>query len=90
MYSLGSESLIKQAREIQETELQKFYSRLVKLLQLKELGHETVDSLQRLHLILSANKYARTLCPQQSWMARCRATSSPCSAWARDSRRTSG
>uniref|UniRef100_A0A3B5MIX7 AP-5 complex subunit zeta-1 N-terminal TPR domain-containing protein n=1 Tax=Xiphophorus couchianus TaxID=32473 RepID=A0A3B5MIX7_9TELE len=62
MYSLGSESLIKQAREIQETELQKFYSRLVKLLQLKELGHETVDSLQRLHLILSANKYARTIC----------------------------
>ncbi|XP_032443442.1 AP-5 complex subunit zeta-1 isoform X1 [Xiphophorus hellerii] len=61
MYSLGSESLIKQAREIQEAELQKFYSRLVKLLQLKELGHETVDSLQRLHLILSANKYARTL-----------------------------
>uniref|UniRef100_A0AAQ5XD28 Adaptor related protein complex 5 subunit zeta 1 n=1 Tax=Amphiprion ocellaris TaxID=80972 RepID=A0AAQ5XD28_AMPOC len=53
MYSHGSESLIKQAREIQEPELQKFYSRLVKLLQGKELGHETVDSLQRLHLILS-------------------------------------
>lgn len=61
MYSHGSESLIKQAREIQEPELQKFYSRLVKLLQGKELGHETVDSLQRLHLILSANKYTRTL-----------------------------
>uniref|UniRef100_A0A3P9Q063 Adaptor related protein complex 5 subunit zeta 1 n=1 Tax=Poecilia reticulata TaxID=8081 RepID=A0A3P9Q063_POERE len=61
MYSLGSESLIKQAREIQETELQKFYSRLVKLLQLKELGYETLDSLHRLHLILSANKYARTI-----------------------------
>ncbi|XP_014902948.1 AP-5 complex subunit zeta-1 isoform X1 [Poecilia latipinna] len=61
MYSLGSESLIKQAREIQEAELQKFYSRLVKLLQLKELGYETLDSLHRLHLILSANKYARTL-----------------------------
>ncbi|XP_054892020.1 AP-5 complex subunit zeta-1 isoform X2 [Poeciliopsis prolifica] len=61
MYSLGSESLIKQAREIQEPELRKFYGRLVKLLQLKELGHETVDSLHRLHLILSANKYARTL-----------------------------
>lgn len=61
MYSHGSESLIKQAREIQESELQKFYSRLVKLLQVKEVGHETVDSLQRLHLILSANKYARTL-----------------------------
>uniref|UniRef100_A0A3Q3GDD8 Adaptor related protein complex 5 subunit zeta 1 n=1 Tax=Kryptolebias marmoratus TaxID=37003 RepID=A0A3Q3GDD8_KRYMA len=37
MYSHGSESLIKQAREIQEPELQKFYSRLVKLLQVKEL-----------------------------------------------------
>ncbi|KAI3360088.1 hypothetical protein L3Q82_014410 [Scortum barcoo] len=64
MYSHGSESLIKQAREIQESELQKFYSRLVKLLQGKELGHETVDSLQRLHLILSANKYTRTLPPE--------------------------
>lgn len=47
-------------REIQESELQKFYSRLVKLLQAKELSHETVDSLQRLHLILSATKYTRT------------------------------
>lgn len=47
-------------REIQEPELQKFQGRLVKLLQGKELGHETVDSLQRLHLILSATKYTRT------------------------------
>ncbi|KAM3597308.1 uncharacterized protein V6R79_002871 [Siganus canaliculatus] len=61
MYSHGSESLIKQAREIQESELQKFYSRLIKLLHNKELGHEAVDSLQRLHLILSATKYTRTL-----------------------------
>ncbi|XP_071762485.2 AP-5 complex subunit zeta-1 isoform X1 [Centroberyx gerrardi] len=61
MYSHGSESLIKQAREIQESELQKFYSRLVKLLQGREFGHETIDSLQRLHLILSATKYTRTL-----------------------------
>ncbi|XP_037648469.1 AP-5 complex subunit zeta-1 isoform X1 [Sebastes umbrosus] len=64
MYSHSSESLIKQAREIQEPELQKFYSRLGKLLQGKELGHETVDSLQRLHLILSANKYTRMLPPE--------------------------
>ncbi|XP_031734119.1 AP-5 complex subunit zeta-1 isoform X3 [Anarrhichthys ocellatus] len=64
MYSHGSESLIKQAREIQESELQKFHSRLVKLLQGKELGHEAVDSLQRLHLILSATKYTRTLPPE--------------------------
>ncbi|CAB1452321.1 unnamed protein product [Pleuronectes platessa] len=60
MFSHGSESLIKQAREIQEPELQKFYSRLVKLLQGKEFGHETMDSLQRLHLILSATKCTRT------------------------------
>nr|XP_046271092.1 AP-5 complex subunit zeta-1 isoform X1 [Scatophagus argus] len=64
MYSHGSESLIKQAREIQEPELQKFYTRLIKLLQGKEHGHETVDSLQRLHLILSATKYTRTLPPE--------------------------
>ncbi|KAM9843733.1 AP-5 complex subunit zeta-1 [Aulostomus maculatus] len=61
MYSHGSESLIKQAREIQESELQKFYSRLIKLLQGKELSHETIDCLQRLHLILSATKYTRIL-----------------------------
>ncbi|XP_077590208.1 AP-5 complex subunit zeta-1 [Stigmatopora nigra] len=64
MYSHGSESLIKQAREIQESELQKFYNRLAKLLEGKEHGHETVDSLQRLHLILSATKYTRTLPPE--------------------------
>uniref|UniRef100_A0A8C2ZBT7 Adaptor related protein complex 5 subunit zeta 1 n=1 Tax=Cyclopterus lumpus TaxID=8103 RepID=A0A8C2ZBT7_CYCLU len=54
MYAHSSESLIKQAREIQESELQKFHSRLGKLLQGKELGHEAVDSLQRLHIILSS------------------------------------
>uniref|UniRef100_A0A674NM48 Adaptor related protein complex 5 subunit zeta 1 n=1 Tax=Takifugu rubripes TaxID=31033 RepID=A0A674NM48_TAKRU len=59
MYSQGSESLIRQARDIEESELQKFYSRLIKVLKVKEHGHETVDSLQRLHLILSANKYSR-------------------------------
>ncbi|XP_024920071.1 AP-5 complex subunit zeta-1 isoform X2 [Cynoglossus semilaevis] len=47
--------------EIQDSELQKFYSRLLKLLKAKEFGHETMDSLQRLHLILSANKYTKTL-----------------------------
>ncbi|XP_035472368.2 AP-5 complex subunit zeta-1 isoform X2 [Scophthalmus maximus] len=61
MYSHGSESLIKQARDIQEAELKKFYRRLAKLLQGKELGHEAMDSLQRLHLILSATKFTRTL-----------------------------
>lgn len=47
------------SRDIQESELQKFYSRLIKLLKAKEHGHETVVSLQKLHLILSANKYSR-------------------------------
>ncbi|KAF7651413.1 hypothetical protein LDENG_00111360, partial [Lucifuga dentata] len=61
MYPHSSESLIKKAREIQESELQKFYSKVVKLLQGKEVGHETVDSLQRLNFILSATKYTRTL-----------------------------
>uniref|UniRef100_A0A3P9JPE8 Adaptor related protein complex 5 subunit zeta 1 n=1 Tax=Oryzias latipes TaxID=8090 RepID=A0A3P9JPE8_ORYLA len=61
MYSHGSESLIRQAREIQDSELQKFYIRLVKLLQFKEVSHELLDSLHRLYLILSANKYSRTL-----------------------------
>lgn len=61
MFSHGSESLIKQARDIQEPELQKFYSRLIKLLQGKDLGLEAVDSLQRLHLILSATKFTRIL-----------------------------
>ncbi|XP_068435122.1 AP-5 complex subunit zeta-1 isoform X2 [Clinocottus analis] len=64
MYAHSSESLIKQAREIQESELQKFQSRLGKLLHGRELGHEAVDSLQRLHLILSATKYTRTLPPE--------------------------
>lgn len=48
-------------REIQEEELQKFYGRVTKYLHSgKEPGGEVVDSLQRLHLIVSATKYART------------------------------
>ncbi|XP_064171542.1 AP-5 complex subunit zeta-1 isoform X1 [Anguilla rostrata] len=61
MYASGTESLIKQAREIQEEELVKFYGRISKLLHLKDYGNETVDSLQRLHLIVSATKYGRTI-----------------------------
>ncbi|KAJ8344913.1 hypothetical protein SKAU_G00291060 [Synaphobranchus kaupii] len=61
MYASGTESLIKQAREIQEEELQKFYGRISKVLQIKDYGNETVDSLQRLHLIVSATKYGRTI-----------------------------
>uniref|UniRef100_A0A671WI40 Adaptor related protein complex 5 subunit zeta 1 n=1 Tax=Sparus aurata TaxID=8175 RepID=A0A671WI40_SPAAU len=62
MYSHGSESLIRQAREIQESELNKFYSRLIKLLQGKELGHETVDSLQRLQLCTYVGEMAAVDC----------------------------
>ncbi|XP_046690689.1 AP-5 complex subunit zeta-1 isoform X2 [Silurus meridionalis] len=62
MYAPGTESLIKQAREIQEEELQKFYVRVSKQLHSgKDPGGEVIDSLQRLHLIVSATKYARTL-----------------------------
>ncbi|KAA0705476.1 AP-5 complex subunit zeta-1 [Triplophysa tibetana] len=61
MYSAATESLIKQAREIKEDELQKFYGRVFKLLHSKDQGGDTVDSLQRLHLILFATKYSREL-----------------------------
>ncbi|KAG2455972.1 AP5Z1 protein, partial [Polypterus senegalus] len=53
--------LIYLTREIQEDELQKFYKRISKLLHCKDYGIETVDSLQRLYLILSATKYTRSL-----------------------------
>ncbi|XP_023687441.1 AP-5 complex subunit zeta-1 isoform X1 [Paramormyrops kingsleyae] len=61
MYAQGTESLIKQAREINDEELVKFYGRISKLLLNKDYGNETVDSLQRLHLIVSATKYGRRL-----------------------------
>ncbi|XP_071246444.1 AP-5 complex subunit zeta-1-like isoform X2 [Salvelinus alpinus] len=61
MYSAGTESLIKQAREIGEEELQKFYSRITKQLTGKEHGHDVIDSLQRLHLIMASTKYTRRL-----------------------------
>ncbi|KAK6476180.1 AP-5 complex subunit zeta-1 isoform X1 [Huso huso] len=61
MFTAGAESLIKQAREIQDEDLQKFYTRVSKLLHGKDFGNETVDSLQRLYLIVSATKYSRAL-----------------------------
>ncbi|XP_013008190.2 AP-5 complex subunit zeta-1 isoform X1 [Cavia porcellus] len=60
MFSAGAESLLHQAREIQDEELQRFCSRVSKLLQ-EDLGPATVDALQRLFLIVSATKYARRL-----------------------------
>ncbi|CAL8267002.1 unnamed protein product [Gadus morhua 'NCC'] len=71
MYSHGSESLLKQARDIQDAEMAKFCSRMVKQtqardqgpqgLQGRDQGLEAVDSLQRLHLILAASGRAQSL-----------------------------
>ncbi|XP_028611924.1 AP-5 complex subunit zeta-1 isoform X1 [Grammomys surdaster] len=60
MFSAGAESLLHQAREIQNEELQRFCSRVTKLLQ-EAPGPATVDALQRLFLIVSATKYPRRL-----------------------------
>uniref|UniRef100_A0A8C2KGA6 AP-5 complex subunit zeta-1-like n=1 Tax=Cyprinus carpio TaxID=7962 RepID=A0A8C2KGA6_CYPCA len=61
MYAAATESLIKQAREIKEEELQRFCGRIFKQLHTKDVSGDTVDSLQRLNLIVSATKYAREL-----------------------------
>uniref|UniRef100_A0A8K9VCV8 Adaptor related protein complex 5 subunit zeta 1 n=1 Tax=Oncorhynchus mykiss TaxID=8022 RepID=A0A8K9VCV8_ONCMY len=44
------------SREIGEEELQKFYCRITKQLMGKEHGHDVIDSLQRLHLIMAGSK----------------------------------
>ncbi|KAL7979280.1 hypothetical protein Chor_015304 [Crotalus horridus] len=49
------------AREIQDGELKKFSSRVSGFLQNQDFGNETVDSLRRLFLIVSASKCSRTL-----------------------------
>ncbi|XP_067318134.1 AP-5 complex subunit zeta-1-like [Anolis sagrei] len=61
MYTAGTESFLRQAREIQDDELKKFISRIHVLLQNHDLGSETIDCLQRLLLIVSATKYRRKL-----------------------------
>ncbi|XP_053936623.1 AP-5 complex subunit zeta-1 isoform X2 [Cuculus canorus] len=61
MFSVGAESLLRQAREIQEEELRRFASRLAALLRNPELGSEAADCLQRLHLAVAATKYPRKL-----------------------------
>ncbi|KAG7272107.1 hypothetical protein CRUP_008287 [Coryphaenoides rupestris] len=48
----GQEAVQLIAMDIQDAELHKFFSRIVKLTQGRDFGHETIDSLQRLHLIL--------------------------------------
>ncbi|XP_074137314.1 AP-5 complex subunit zeta-1 isoform X2 [Sminthopsis crassicaudata] len=50
-----------ESREIEDEELKKFCSRITGLLQKEDLGHETIDCLQRLYLIVSATKYSRKL-----------------------------
>ncbi|CAL8275005.1 unnamed protein product [Lota lota] len=61
MYTHGSESLLKQARDIQDAEVQKFCNKIMKLTQGRDLGRETIDSLQRLYLILSTSSSPRML-----------------------------
>lgn len=61
MFGSAAEKLLKQAREIQDEDLQKFCTRISTLLQSKEYNNEAVDSLQKLFLIVSATKYSRSL-----------------------------
>ncbi|XP_004691699.1 PREDICTED: AP-5 complex subunit zeta-1 isoform X2 [Condylura cristata] len=61
MFTAGAESLLHQAREIQDEELGKFCSRISKLLQKEDWRPEATDSLRRLFLIISATKYPRKL-----------------------------
>uniref|UniRef100_A0A8C5S3Y5 Adaptor related protein complex 5 subunit zeta 1 n=1 Tax=Laticauda laticaudata TaxID=8630 RepID=A0A8C5S3Y5_LATLA len=61
MYSAGTESLLRQAREIQDDKFKKFTSRISGFLQNQDFGNETVDSLRRLFLIVSTTKYSQKL-----------------------------
>lgn len=61
MFSAGAESLLQQARGIQAEELGRFCERIMKQLRNEDWGTETLDSLRRLFLIVSATKYARKL-----------------------------
>ncbi|XP_051877477.1 AP-5 complex subunit zeta-1 [Pristis pectinata] len=61
MFGASAENLLKQAREVQDEDLQKFCARISTLLQNKEYNNEAIDSLQKLFLIVSTTKYSRTL-----------------------------
>ncbi|XP_066129554.1 AP-5 complex subunit zeta-1 isoform X1 [Saccopteryx bilineata] len=61
MFTAGAESLLHQARGIQDEELTKFCSRVSKLLQREAAGPEATDALRRLFLIVAATKYSRKL-----------------------------
>ncbi|XP_054450821.1 AP-5 complex subunit zeta-1 [Pteronotus mesoamericanus] len=61
MLSAGAESLLRQAREIQDEELEKFCSRVSQLLRREDPGPDAAQALRRLFLIVSATKYNRKL-----------------------------
>ncbi|XP_065588970.1 AP-5 complex subunit zeta-1 isoform X2 [Cyrtonyx montezumae] len=61
MGTAAAESFLKQAREVQEDELNRFAARVAAQLQGPEPGPEAADCLQRLHLVLAASKRPRRL-----------------------------
>ncbi|XP_054574217.1 AP-5 complex subunit zeta-1 [Eptesicus fuscus] len=61
MSAAGTESLLRQAREVRDEELRQFCARVSALLRKEEPGPEAVDALRRLFLIISATKYGRKL-----------------------------
>nr|XP_047917457.1 AP-5 complex subunit zeta-1 isoform X1 [Anser cygnoides] len=61
MFSAAAESFLRQAREAQPEELQRFAARVAAQLQGPEPGPEAAACLQRLHLVVAASKYPRRL-----------------------------
>uniref|UniRef100_A0A8B9ZI46 AP-5 complex subunit zeta-1 N-terminal TPR domain-containing protein n=1 Tax=Anas platyrhynchos TaxID=8839 RepID=A0A8B9ZI46_ANAPL len=59
MFSAAAESFLRQAREAQPEELQRFAARVAAQLQGPEPGPEAAACLQRLHLVVAASKYPR-------------------------------
>ncbi|XP_042096483.1 AP-5 complex subunit zeta-1 isoform X2 [Ovis aries] len=63
MLAAGTESLLRQAREVGAVELGRFCARISALLQAEDWGPDTLDALRRLFLIVAATKYSRRLEP---------------------------
>ncbi|KAM4704615.1 AP-5 complex subunit zeta-1 [Rhinophrynus dorsalis] len=61
MLSVGTESLVRQARELGQAELLGFCGRTGALLERPEQGPDSADSLRRLHLVLGAGRADRDL-----------------------------